>query len=299
MRPWCDRQGRFSWLKAVVFAALLLPGLWLAGRVAAGTLGPRPITEFIHQTGLWAIRLLLVSLAVTPLRRSWQWPQMIQVRRMIGVAAFAYAAVHLLGYMADQAFDLPRIATEIVVRVYLAIGAATLLILAALAVTSTDGMLRRLGGKTWQRLHRLVYAACIAGMVHFFMQAKLEITEPTIMAGLLLWLLAWRAVPARVKATAFLAGLGVGAGLATMAAEAAWFSLAYHADPWQVFAANASLALGPRPGAIVLAVGLLVAAIAAVRGLMGSAPKARSVQNAQPAPTTATPVPARRSAQRT
>ncbi len=287
MRPWCDRQGRFSWLKAAVFAALLLPGLWLAGRAAAGTLGPRPFTEFIQETGLWTIRLLLLSLAVTPLRRSWHWPHLIQVRRMIGVAAFAYAAVHLLGYMADQAFDLARIATEIVVRVYLAIGAATLLILAALAATSTDGMLRRLGGKRWQRLHRLVYAAGIAGMVHFFMQAKLDLTEPAIMAGLLLWLLAWRLLPASAKGAAALAGLGLAAGLATMAAEAAWFHLAYRADPWPVISANASLALGPRPGAVVLVVGMLVAGVAAWREwrtplprAIGAMPARRSAQSA-------------------
>src|SRR5215470_12586787 len=99
MRPWLDRAGRFAPLRASVFTLLWLPGLFLAWRLAAGQLGARPITEAIHDTGLWAIRLLLISLAVTPLRQLLRWPELIGVRRMIGVAAFTYVAVHLGAYV--------------------------------------------------------------------------------------------------------------------------------------------------------------------------------------------------------
>src|SRR5262245_30119856 len=124
MLPWLDRAGRFSPLKSVVLALLCAPGLWLAWRLAAGQLGPRPINEVILQTGLWTIRLLLVTLAITPLRQLLRWPQLVSVRRMIGVAAFAYGAAHLTAFAADQAFHLGVVVTEIVSRFYLTIGAA-------------------------------------------------------------------------------------------------------------------------------------------------------------------------------
>ena len=186
MWPWLDRGGRFSPLKSIVFALLFAPGLWLAWRLAAGQLGPRPINEIILHTGLWTIRLLLISLAVTPLRQLLRWPQLVTVRRMIGVAAFAYGAAHLTAFATDKAFDLGVIATEIVTRFYLTIGALALAGLAALAATSTDRMVRRLGGRNWRRLHRLVYAIGILGAVHFFLQSKLDVAEPIVMAGLVI-----------------------------------------------------------------------------------------------------------------
>src|SRR5262245_51233801 len=136
MLPWLDRAGRVSLLKSVAFALLCAPGLWLAWRLAASQLGPRPINEVILQTGLWTIRLLLVTLAITPLRQLLRWPQLVTIRRMIGVAAFAYAAAHLTAFAADKAFDLGVVATEIVSRFYLTIGAVALAGLTALAATS-------------------------------------------------------------------------------------------------------------------------------------------------------------------
>src|ERR1041385_5402944 len=104
MSPFTDYAGRVSPLKTAVFAALFVPGVWTAADYLQGNLGPRPMTEVIHALGLWAIRLLFVALAVTPLRQVFAWPQLILVRRMVGVAAFAYAAIHLVGYAADQMF---------------------------------------------------------------------------------------------------------------------------------------------------------------------------------------------------
>jgi methionine sulfoxide reductase heme-binding subunit len=269
MLPWLDRSGRFSPLKSIVFALLWVPGLWLAWRLAAGQLGPRPINEVILHTGLWTIRLLLITLAVTPLRQLLRWPQLVTVRRMIGVAAFAYGAAHLTAFAADKAFDLGVVATEIVTRFYLTIGACALAGLAALAATSTDRMVRRLGGRNWRRLHRLVYAIGILAAVHFFLQSKLNVAEPIVMAGLLVWLLAYRLLPDAsgqpVRRLAQVAGLGLLAGFLTLGGELGYYWLAFHADPLRLPSASFSLKAGIRPGWIVLAIGALVTALAAVR----------------------------------
>jgi methionine sulfoxide reductase heme-binding subunit len=269
MLPWLDRSGRFSPLKSIVFALLWVPGLWLAWRLAAGQLGPRPINEVILHTGLWTIRLLLITLAVTPLRQLLRWPQLVTVRRMIGVAAFAYGAAHLTAFAADKAFDLGVVATEIVTRFYLTIGACALAGLAALAATSTDRMVRRLGGRNWRRLHRLVYAIGILAAVHFFLQSKLNVAEPIVMAGLLVWLLAYRLLPDAsgqpVRRLAQVAGLGLLAGFLTLGGELGYYWLAFHADPLRLLSASFSLKAGIRPGWIVLAIGALVTALAAVR----------------------------------
>src|SRR5215208_2130496 len=120
--PWHDYSGRTSPLKLAVFAALFVPALWVAVAFDLGWLGSRPLNEAIHQLGLWTIRLIFIALAITPLRHILQWSRLILVRRMVGVAAFAYAAAHLSLYTVDQAFDLAKIATEIAVRIYLTIG---------------------------------------------------------------------------------------------------------------------------------------------------------------------------------
>jgi sulfoxide reductase heme-binding subunit YedZ len=275
MWPWLDRGGRFSPLKSIVFALLFAPGLWLAWRLATGQLGPRPINEVIHQTGLWTIRLLLITLAVTPLRQLLRWPQLVTVRRMIGVAAFAYAAAHLTAFAADKAFDLGVVATEIVTRFYLTIGAFALAGLAALAVTSTDRMVRRLGGRNWRRLHRLVYAIGILAAVHFFLQSKLNVAEPIVMAGLLSWLLAYRVLPEvsgqPLRRLAQVAGLSLLVGFVTLGGEFAYYWLAFHADPLRLLAASFSFKAGIRPGWIVLAIGALVTALAAARTSQRSA----------------------------
>jgi methionine sulfoxide reductase heme-binding subunit len=149
MWPWYDYGGRLSPFKLAVFVALCLPALWVALAYGQGWLGARPLNEAIREIGLWTIRLIFLALAVTPLRQMLQWPQLIIVRRMIGVAAFGYVLAHLFLYTAQQAFDLAVVAREIALRVYLTIGFAALLGLAALAATSTDGLVRRLGGKCW------------------------------------------------------------------------------------------------------------------------------------------------------
>ena len=153
MMPWTDRAGKFSPLKAMVFAGLFVPAIMIAARWATGQLGPRPVTEAIHQTGDWAIRLLFISLAVTPLRRIADWPKLIVVRRMIGLAALSYALAHFCLYVIDQNFNLARVASEIALRIYLTIGFAALIGLSILGATSTDAAIRKLG-RNWNRLHK-------------------------------------------------------------------------------------------------------------------------------------------------
>ena len=181
--PWNDYSGRLSPLKLTVLVALFLPASWTAIAFLTGNLGSRPLNEAIHQQGLWTIRLILVALAITPLKAILQWQRLILVRRMVGVAAFAYVMLHFTLYCADQAFNPLVIAREIALRIYLTIGFTALVGLAALAATSTDAMVRRMGRK-WQTLHRLIYPICVLGLIHYSMQSKLEQWEPVIADGI-------------------------------------------------------------------------------------------------------------------
>jgi len=194
--PWNERNGKFSPLKAVVFAGLFVPALWIAYLAATGALEPKVVTEMIHRTGLWAIRFLTLSLLVTPLMRGARYPKLVAIRRMVGVAAFAYAAAHLSLYIVDQHYDLLHVASEIVLRFYLTIGFVTWLGLAALAATSTDGMIRRLGPR-WRQLHSIVYALGVLALLHFMIQAKADVSEPVMMTGFFAILMLFRALVKR------------------------------------------------------------------------------------------------------
>jgi len=279
--PWNDYSGRLSLLKLIVFVALFGPASWTVLSFFLGWLEPRPFNEAIHQIGLWTIRLIFIALAITPLRRILQWSRLLVVRRMIGVAAFAYALCHLSLYTADQMFDIAKVASEIVLRIYLTIGFVAVLGLAALAATSTDAMIRRLGARRWQRLHRIVYGIALLAVIHFCMQSKLDLWEPTIMAGLYFWLMGyrllarWLAVRGRLPLV-WVAALGIAAAIATGLGEASYFAIAYHADPGRVIATNWSLMLGVRPAVVVLGLGLAITAGGALRTLLPLLAKRRA-----------------------
>jgi sulfoxide reductase heme-binding subunit YedZ len=140
-----ERSGRWSPVKIAAFAAALLPALWIAYQAATDDLGARPVTEAIHQAGDWTLRFLLMTLAITPAQRILHYPRIVLARRTLGVATAGYALLHLSLYVLDQHFDLFKVASEIVLRVYLLIGAVALAGLIALASTSTDGAISRLG----------------------------------------------------------------------------------------------------------------------------------------------------------
>lgn len=280
--PWQDRTGRLSALKGSIFALTFAPGLWLLGRALAQDLGSRPYNEVIHEIGLWSFRLLLVTLAVTPLRRIGGWPKLTQVRRMLGVAAAVYLMIHFIAYCLDQSLDVVKIASELVKRLYLTIGLVSLLGIMALAATSTDGMVRRLGGQAWQRLHYLAYPMTLLGLVHFFMQAKLEIAEPTLMAGIFGWLMGYRALYAirqRGLPAWLLAALGAASVLLTGIGEAVYFNYLTGAPILRVLEANLSLDLGLRPAASLLLIVAAPAALALAAPLW-SAPRANRLRQA-------------------
>jgi sulfoxide reductase heme-binding subunit YedZ len=290
MYPWCDPAGRFSAGKLLVFVALFLPGAWTVYAFAFGLLGPRPDDEAIRAFGLWMIRFLFIALAITPLRQILRWNWLIRIRRMVGVAAFFYGLSHLFLYTAvQQKFHLVTVASEIVLRFYLTIGFTALLGLAALAATSTDGMVRRMGGKAWARLHRLIYVIGALAVTHYFIQAKLEVVEPTIMGGLYLWLMGYRAIAA-LRASgrlgpALLAALALGAAGLTALAEALYFHLLSGVDVILVLSANLTAESGVRPSWVVLAITAPLAAAALIRGRMAPrrAPRRTLSPAAQPA----------------
>ena len=266
---WRDRRGRLSWLRTATLALLLLPlakALYDAGAIAHGA---RPFNDLIHRAGFWALVFLGVTLAVTPFRRIARYGNLVDVRRMLGVGTFCYIAAHLALYVADQSYDLFKVAHEISHRVYLIVGGVAWLWLAALAATSTDGMVRRLGPLRWRRLHQAVYAIALLALIHYFQQTKADVTVPTFVAGLFLWLIAyrleaWRQDTAELS-TASLLALAVVVSLLTFAGEAVGIGIAFQVSPMRVLETAFDFEVGIRPGWQVLAAGLAVAALDAVR----------------------------------
>src|SRR5499427_7558803 len=189
---WRDRRGRISALRVATLLLLLLPLAKSVFEISDIAHGARPLNELIHRAGFWALVLLGVTLAVTPFRRIFRYGNLIDIRRMLGVATFCYIAAHLALFFADQSYDVGKFVHEITHRVYLIIGAVAWLGLAALAATSTDGMVRRLGGMRWRRLHQIVYGIVLLALTHYFQQTKADVTVPTFAASLFLWLIAYR-----------------------------------------------------------------------------------------------------------
>ena len=273
--PWNERNGRFSPLKAVVFAALFAPALYILWRFESGALAPKPVTEMIHRTGDWAVRLLLLSLLITPLRKLAQWPKLIAVRRMVGVAAFAYAFAHFCLYIVDQKFDLLHVASEIVLRFYLTIGFVALWGLTSLSVTSTDFMIRRMGPR-WNRLHKTVYILAALALFHYYLQSKADVSDPVMMTGFFLMLMLYRLATKRLPLWgATLASVVLGTGL-TALLEATWYAIRRHYPFWDVLGANIDPDMFPRPTfyvALAGAVALIVMAARNYRSVLRPAKK--------------------------
>lgn len=184
---------RMAAIKAAVFAACLLPLVSLAYGVVADTLGANPIEALTRGLGDWTLRFLLLTLTVTPLRRLTGLPWLVQLRRMLGLFAFFYAALHFVSYIwLDQFFDWGEIARDIVKRPFITVGFAAFLLLVPLAATSTNAMVRRLGGRRWRSLHRAVYAIAVLGVLHYWWMVKKDVTQPAIYAVLLAALLGLR-----------------------------------------------------------------------------------------------------------
>jgi sulfoxide reductase heme-binding subunit YedZ len=180
-------------IKPVVLAAALVPLAFLIYRALTNDLGANPIETINRYTGDWVLRFLLITLAVTPLRRLTGWNGLLRYRRMLGLFAFFYACVHFLSWAwLDQYFVLADIVQDVAKRPYITVGFASFLMLIPLALTSTNAMIRRLGAKRWQQLHRLVYLIGIGGVVHFLWLVKSDIREPLVYGAVLALLLGFR-----------------------------------------------------------------------------------------------------------
>lgn len=203
MRP--GSRAFYRWTKPALFALCLAPALRLvlgAFGLASVSLGANPVESILDACGIWALRFLLVTLAVTPLRDWTGWTWLIAYRRMLGLFAYFYLGLHFLTYaVLDLGLDLSILAEDIAKRPFITIGVLAFLLLTPLAVTSTRGWMRRLG-RRWKKLHRLVYPAAVLGVWHFYWQVKLDTLEPTVYAAILGVLLGWRLWRRRVRARA-------------------------------------------------------------------------------------------------
>lgn len=267
---WRDRRGRLSPLRAGTLALLLLPlakALVQANEIAHGA---RPLNELIHRAGFWALVFLGLTLAVTPFRRVFRYGNLVDIRRMLGVGTFCYIAAHLTLFFADQSYDPGKFIHEISHRVYLIVGATAWVGLAVLAATSTDGMVRRLGGLRWRRLHQIVYAIALLALIHYFQQTKADVTVPTFAASLFLWLIAYRLFAwwqeTSELSTLSLLALALVVSIMTFAGEAVGIAIAFHVSPMRVLNTIFDFDAGIRPGWQILAAGLAVVAVDAVMG---------------------------------
>jgi methionine sulfoxide reductase heme-binding subunit len=297
---WRDNRGRLSALRIATLALLLWPiVLAIVAWQTEIRFEARPLNDLIHRAGFWMLMFLLLSLSVTPLRRIARFGQLVDVRRMIGVGAFCYGVAHLTLFVADQMFDLAHVAAEIALRVYLTIGFTALLGLATLAATSTDGMVRALGGLRWRRLNQLIYVIALLALVHFFQQTKLDMSVPTLVAGLLTWLMGYRLIAWRWKRpgelpTWLLLALSIAAAGLTFAGEAIGIGIAFNVSPLMVLRTAFDFDLDNldmlRPGWYVLAAGLGMVVIDMVCA------RWRTRRPRKPAPAAAPAEPARETA---
>jgi methionine sulfoxide reductase heme-binding subunit len=263
MMIWNDRQGRFSPIKTATLVLALTPALVIAYWFFTGALLPLSIKNALHLVGDWAVRFLILTLALTPLQRMFNYPKIALVRRMLGVTAFAYAMSHFILYIININFDLNMLVSEITHRFYLTIGFIALLGLSALAATSFDSAVRKLGAK-WKTLHRFAYGLGVLALLHYFIQSKLDVSAATLMAGLFILAMTLRyMISRRINLSPLNILYASGAATAlTMLTEYAWYGLATGVKPYKVLMANFMVGHGLRPAIIVLITGLLVSALA-------------------------------------
>ncbi len=188
LSTWVRRVG-----KPVVFVACLVPFLLLATDLFQGRLGANPIEEITHRTGDWILIFLFITLSITPLRRLTGWGVLIRFRRMLGLFAFSYGLVHFsILVVFDHFFNLASILEDVATRPYITVGFTSLMLLVPLAVTSTKGWVKRLGGRRWKRLHQLVYVSAAGGVLHYLWLVKADVRRPIVFGLVLVALLATR-----------------------------------------------------------------------------------------------------------
>jgi methionine sulfoxide reductase heme-binding subunit len=263
--PWQDRGHGWSWLKAGTFALMFAPALWLIDQFRSGEFGPVPMGGLTYWSGLWATALLLLALAVTPAVTILRFGRLVIVRRMIGVTALLYTLAHIVIYFALRLWDFTRISREMVTRPSLILATAATLGLIALGATSLDVIVERMG-VSWQRLHNIVYVVTALALIHYLLSPGI-FPDQYLTSGMFFWLITWRLLARRrLGADALtLTALAVVSTLFTALLEAGWV-WAYHGyEPVGTLAANFSLELGVPAAWKMLALGLAVALVAALR----------------------------------
>jgi len=249
-----ERSGAWSAEKIIAFVGVCLPVAWIFHRYWIEDLGPRPLTEVIHFTGDWVVRLLWITLAVTPAARLFKAPKLLLARRTLGVATAVYAMFHITLYVADQKFNLATVVSEIALRFYLTIGFIALAALVALMVTSTDAMIRRLA-RNWTRLHLLAYPVAVLAAIHFLLQSKNDVWQPILMVGLLAWLFGYRILQRFTREVSYrrLTALALASGVLTMLIEIAWYRLRSNVPVERILQANFDFSFTIQPAWWVLA----------------------------------------------
>jgi sulfoxide reductase heme-binding subunit YedZ len=182
-----------KWTKVAVFLFCLMPLAALGLRALHNSLTPNPIEFITHATGDWTLRFILITLCVTPLRKLFGLPDLIRFRRMFGLFAFFYGCLHFTTYIwLDKFFDLAEMWKDVAKRPYITLGFTAFVLLIPLAITSTASWIRRLGGRRWQLLHRLIYVSAVAGVIHYYWLVKSAVLRPLTYAGIVAVLLLWR-----------------------------------------------------------------------------------------------------------
>jgi methionine sulfoxide reductase heme-binding subunit len=182
-----------KWTKVAVFLICLIPLGDLVWRIIKRDLGANPVEFLQHATGDWTLRFLIFTLCITPFRKLFKLPDLIRFRRMLGLFAFFYVCLHFLTYLGpDQSFDLAAMWKDVAKRPFITVGFFGFVLLIPLAITSTAGWIRRLGGKRWQLLHRAIYLSAVAGVIHYYWLVKSDVREPLFYGALVGILLLWR-----------------------------------------------------------------------------------------------------------
>ena len=271
----------FPYEKTAAVALAAAPAVWLAWLAYDGGLGARPVTAAIRESGDWALRLLWLVLLIGPARRILGFPRLIRARRILGLGAFGLAALHFALYALDLQFDWVEVARETVLRLYLTVGAVALIGLAALAATSSDRAVARIGSARWNRLHSAIYVIAALSVLHFLLRSRTETFEPMLMLGLLIWLVGYRLVHrlAGDVTPGALLGLAAASAAATAMAEAAWHAAETGVDPLRLLAAHFDVTNGLRPAGWVLLAGLAAAAAATRWRLGAQPPMARTISS--------------------
>src|ERR1700704_2820731 len=264
--PWQDANHQWSWLRAGAFALMFMPGLWIIYQYYDDQFGTVPLAGLTYWSGVWATSVLVLALGITPALTILRWKRLIDVRRMVGVAALFYTIGHIVIYFALRRWNFSNIGVEMVTRPTLIVATLSTFGLVVLGATSFDAAVRSMGAKGWQQLHNAVYVASGLAIVHYLLSPGI-FPDQYLMSGMFFWLMVWRALNRRGQGrdVRALVALAVVSSLFTAFFEAAWI-WAYHGyKPIETLADNFTMVLGVPPPWTVLVLGLLFAVASAMR----------------------------------